>query len=52
MQVGLTQFSTTDVKREGAREFMRINRAKNNIPMHLQEKNSFYLFIFFIFFFF
>jgi len=43
MQVSVAQFSTTVVEREGAKEFMRINRAKDNISMHLQDKNSFYL---------
>ena len=35
IHVGVTQFSTTDVEREGARELMRKNRAKGNISMHL-----------------
>ena len=50
MQVGVTQFSTTDVEREGAKELMRINRTKNNISMHLEDKNNFYLFFYFFFF--
>ena len=49
--VGVAQFSTTVVEREGAKEFMRINRAKDNISMHLQDKNSFYLFFYFVIFF-
>ena len=51
MQLGMAQFSTTVVEREGAKEFMRINRAKGNISMHLQDKNSFYLFFLFYYFF-
>ena len=48
MQVGVAQFSTTVVEREGAKELMRINRAKDNISMHLQDKNNCYLLIYFL----
>ena len=48
MQVGAAQFSTTVVEREGAKELMRINKAKDNISMHLQDKNNCYLFFYFL----
>ena len=48
MQVGVAQFSTTVVEREGAKELMRISRARDNISMHLQDKNNCYLFIYFL----
>ena len=51
MQVGVAQFSTTVVEREGAKELMRINRANENISMHLQDKKKIYLFIYFLNFF-